>query len=102
LAGDLIELYLNDEFFEREPGERDFLLAPARLSIVYEDENLLVVDKRPGLVVHEDESGSVDTLINRILHYLYEKQEYNPEKVNSCYTSLCNVLDRNTGRVLFP
>ena len=45
-----------------------------QLDIVYEDENLLLVNKRPGLVVHADETEKVNTLINHIQAYLYQKK----------------------------
>lgn len=94
---DRLQLYINDTFFAQQPPERAFLLAPTKLSVLYEDENLLVADKRPGLLVHEDDGGENDTLINRILHYLYEKGEYCPDAENSFAPALCNRIDRNTG-----
>ncbi|MCD7730584.1 MAG: RluA family pseudouridine synthase [Oscillospiraceae bacterium] len=97
--GDTIQLYIDDEFFET-PKCRDFLAAPAVLSIVYEDENILLLDKKCGLVVHEDDGHTTDTLINRILHYLYDKGEYNPDKENSFTPALCNRLDRNTSGIV--
>ena len=98
--GDLLELYLNDEFFDAPSPELIFLRAPTALDILYEDENLLLVDKKPGLVVHEDESGRPDTLINRIQHYLYDKGEYLPEQEHSFAPALCNRIDRNTGGIV--
>lgn len=93
--GDKLELYVNDEFFE-ENTARDFLMAPSILNVVYEDENVLIVDKKAGLVVHEDDEQTVDTLINRIKHYLFEEGFYDPESENSFAPALCNRLDRNT------
>ena len=49
---------------------------------------------------HEDESGSSDTLINRIQHYLYSKGEWDPAKENSFAPALCNRIDRNTGGIV--
>ena len=97
---DLVSLYINDEFFEEVKPKYDFLNAGKVIKIVYEDENILLVDKKPGLVVHEDERGGADTLINRILHYLYEKGEYDPKKENSFVPALCNRIDRNTGGIV--
>ena len=94
--GDVLQLYINDEFFEGDTSKPGFLKAPDTLDIVYEDDNILLCDKKCGLVVHEDESGVSDTLINRILHYLYNKGEYDPEKENSFVPALCNRIDRNT------
>lgn len=98
-VGDLIELYINDEFFETS-SEKDFLLVPATIDVVYEDENILLVDKKPGLVVHEDNDNTLDTLINRVLHYLYNKNEYNPDDEASFTPALCNRIDRNTAGIV--
>ena len=96
-VGDIVTMYLNDEFFEekRQSGT-DFLHAGNALCVVYEDTNLLIADKPAGLVVYEDESGTADTLINRILKYLYQKGEYRPAEENSFAPALCNRIDRNT------
>lgn len=96
---DLMQLYIGDEFFETSP-DRVFLSVPADVSVVYEDENILLCDKKNGLVVHEDDENTADTLINRILHYLYNKGEYDPDRENSFTPALCNRLDRNTGGIV--
>lgn len=98
--GDELSLYLNDEFFAESDSQQLFLRAPTTLSIVYEDENILLIDKRPGLIVHEDSQHTVDTLINRTLHYLYKKGEYKPDMENSFVPSLCNRIDLNTGGIV--
>jgi 23S rRNA pseudouridine955/2504/2580 synthase len=97
-VGDKVEMYINDEFF---PGaDLSFRNAPAKLDIVYEDDNVLLVDKKPGLVVHEDDRGTSDTLIARVTHYLCDTGCYDPEKENSFAPALCNRLDRNTGGIV--
>lgn len=97
--GDVMQLYIGDEFFEIN-SEKAFLSVPADISVIYEDENILLCDKKIGLVVHEDNDNTVDTLINRILHYLYDKGEYDPDDENSFVPALCNRLDRNTGGIV--
>ena len=98
LAGnDVLSLYLKDEFFQARPEQYDFLKAPNRLTVAYEDENLLVLDKQPGLIVHPDETYHFDSLIARVQHYLYEKGEYRPDEENSFAPALVNRIDRNTG-----
>ncbi len=94
--GDLVELYINDEFFVQDGQEDAFLSARDGLEIVYEDENLLLADKPAGLVVHVDNEGQVDTLINRILKYLAGTGQYDPRRENSFTPALCNRIDRNT------
>lgn len=97
--GDVLELYLPDEFFGSD-AEYEFLKAPAEIDVIYEDENILLIDKKNGLVVHEDNDGTTDTLVNRMQHYLYKKGEYDPASENSFTPSLCNRLDRNTGGIV--
>lgn len=93
--GDVMQLYINDEYFT-DSRPQGFMSAPTDINIVYEDENLLLVNKPCGLVVHEDDENTQDTLINRITHYLFDKGEYSPELENSFAPALCNRLDRNT------
>ena len=66
-TGDILQLYINDEFFDKPNEENLFLTVfKPQLNIVYEDENLLLVDKRPGMSVHADETEKVNTLIRHI------------------------------------
>ena len=100
-AGDILQLYINDEFFDKPQEENLFLsIFQPRLNIVYEDENLLLADKRPGLVVHADETEKVNTLINHIQAYLYQKREWSPRQENAFAPALCNRIDRNTGGIV--
>ena len=99
--GDVLQLYINDEFFDQPREDNLFLtLFQPRLNILYEDENLLLLDKRPGLVVHADETEKVNTLINHVQAYLYQKREWNPRWENAFTPALCNRIDRNTGGIV--
>ena len=99
--GDVMQLYINDEFFDNNKNNsKAFLKAPTSLNIIYEDDNIMLLDKPCGLVVHEDESGGADTLINRVLHYLYDKEEFDPDSELSFTPALCNRIDRNTGGIV--
>lgn len=98
--GSVVEMYINDEFFEPKSPKYDFMSASKVLDIVYEDENILLADKKQGLLVHPDENEYNDTLIARIQRYLYEKGEYDPEAENSFRPALANRIDRNTGGIV--
>ncbi len=100
VEGDVLTMYLKDEFFQQEPKEYDFLKAPNQLNIIFEDENILILDKKPGLIVHPDENYHFDSLIARIQHYLFDKKEYNPENESSFAPALINRIDRNTGGIV--
>ena len=100
-VGDVLQLYINDEFFEKPTPENAFLsLYQPKLNILYEDEHILLVDKRPGMVVHPDESERVNTLLTHIQAYLYQKKEWSPYWENSFAPALCNRIDRNTGGIV--
>ena len=99
--GDVLQLYINDEFFDAPTPENAFLsVAKPRLNILYEDNHLLLVDKRPGMVVHPDEGERVNTLITHIQAYLYQKKEWSPYRENTFAPALCNRIDRNTGGIV--
>ena len=100
-AGDLLQLYINDEFFDAPTPENAFLsVFKPQLNILYEDEHILLLDKRPGMVVHPDESERVNTLLTHIQAYLYQKKEWSPYWENSFAPALCNRIDRNTGGIV--
>jgi 23S rRNA pseudouridine955/2504/2580 synthase len=98
--GDIITLYLIDEFLEKPDTTHEFMSATRKLDIVYEDENILLLDKEAGLLVHPDVKESRDTLVYRVQRYLYEKDEYDPEKENSFAPALVNRIDRNTSGIV--
>lgn len=100
LEGDTVELFLRDEFFEVVPADRAWMRLTPQLDIVYEDENILLCDKRPGLIVHSDEDEDRNTLIDHIKAYLYQKGEYDPDAEQSFAPALCNRIDRNTGGIV--
>ena len=101
-AGDLLQLYINDEFFDTPREDNAYLtVAAPKLNIVYEDENILLVDKRPGLAVHPHDGAEYGrTLIDQIQAYLYQKHEWRPREENAFTPALCNRIDRNTGGIV--
>ena len=99
-VGDTVDMYINDEFFAPVAEHYDFLHASKHLDIVYEDENILLLDKKVGLLSHPDDTEYNDTLITRIKRYLYEKGEYDPKDEYSFTPSLVNRIDRNTGGIV--
>ena len=101
-AGDLLQMYINDEFFDKPREDNAYLtVAAPKLNIVYEDAHILLVDKRPGLAVHPHDGAEYGrTLIDHIQAYLYQKREWNPRGENAFTPALCNRIDRNTGGIV--
>lgn len=98
--GDVLQMYINDEFFEGNAQTADFTKIKHDLCIVYEDENIMLIDKKPGMIVHEDDGEKFNTLIAHIQAYLFEKGEYDPSNEQSFAPALCNRIDRNTGGIV--
>lgn len=98
--GDTVELFISEEFFSDNASDSAFMKLTPKLDIVYEDENIMLLDKRPGLIVHSDDEEDVNTLISHVKAYLYRKSEYNPEDEQSFAPALCNRIDRNTGGIV--
>ena len=100
-VGDEIQLFIRDEFFDN-PEKDDGALSRIvpKLNIVYEDQNVMLLNKRPGVLVHEDEDGGENTLIMHVKAYLYSKGEYDPQNEQSFAPALCNRIDRNTGGIV--
>lgn len=70
------------------------------LKVTYEDKNVLIVEKKPGMLVHSDKKDSEPTLTDFVLSYLYEKGDYVPEKEITFTPASCNRLDRNTSGII--
>lgn len=83
------------EFIKDYSFERVSLTSP----ILYEDENVLVVNKNRGVLVHPDINEQVNTLNNQVLTYLFEKCEFDP-KSRSYIPSPINRIDKQTSGVL--
>lgn len=98
--GDVIELYLSDDLLVRRKVHYDFINAPKKLDIVYEDENVILLNKPQGMLCHPDGREYVNTLLSSLKRYLYEKGEYSPESENSFAPALANRIDRNTSGIV--
>ena len=99
--GDVLQCYINDEFFEKPKEENSYLkVGTPRVTIVYEDENILLADKKPGVLCHSAGQWDYNTLIANIQAYLAQKGEWRPREENSFAPALCNRIDRNTGGIV--
>lgn len=98
--GDILTLYFDDSFFEKPSYYTDFMNISPKLDIVYEDENLLLVNKPQGVLVHEDNNQDPENLLSHIKSYLYKNGEYSIDTENSFAPSLANRIDRGTGGIV--
>lgn len=92
--GDTVNAFIHYNFLGYP--DLDFTSVPAEITVVYEDENILIADKPQGLLMHAGAEDVSDNLADRLLHYLYKKGEYSPENEQSFTPAFCNRIDRNT------
>jgi 23S rRNA pseudouridine955/2504/2580 synthase len=95
-SGENLEVFIVDEILDGNP-EKDAGKLKKGFEIVYEDYNILLVNKEQGLSVHPDRDSSSCTLIGAVGDYLCTKGEYSPDNPSSFTPALCHRLDRNTG-----
>lgn len=93
--GDLIQFYMSDEFFDDVVFELPEGIHDLK-NIVYEDDNIIIVDKPKNLLVQEDANETVQTLNNQILKYLIDTGKYDPNVEKSFRPACINRIDRNT------
>lgn len=94
IEGDIVEMYIPDEFFCEK--EELFRYIVPSLEVVYEDENILLASKAPGMSCQPDSDQKEGTLIDHVKAYLYKKGDYDPDAEASFAPALCNRIDRNT------
>lgn len=99
-VGDELQLFLKDEFFEKKAPDEAFRILTPHIDVLYEDENILLANKRAGMIVHSDDKEDQNTLISHVKAYLYRKGEYDPDNEQSFAPALCNRIDRNTSGIV--
>jgi 23S rRNA pseudouridine955/2504/2580 synthase len=100
-CGDIVAMYINDEFFETPCDDNAYLrIVDPMLNIVYEDDNILLINKQAGVLCHSDGGYDYGSVIARVQAYLYQKGEWRPRTENAFAPALCNRIDRNTSGIV--
>ena len=101
-VGDEVDVYIKEDLLNEFSKTQTVRPVKCDMDILYEDENLLIVNKPKGLLVHGDEGEKRITLQNMFLNYLIAKGEYDPNNVTKFVPGPAHRLDRNTsGIVIF-
>ena len=98
--GDTVQCFISEEFFETEKTSDALLAVKPKLDILYEDENIMLINKPVGVLCHEDTEGNSNTLIFHVQAYLAQSGEYDLSAEQSFAPSLCNRIDRNTSGIV--
>lgn len=100
--GDELTIYITEEEASAYQEKKTLSHAKKQFKIAFEDENVIIVEKPFGLLVHGDKNEKKNTLANQVAGYLAEKGEYAPGREKTFVPSPVNRLDRNTtGLVIF-
>ncbi len=95
LPADLMEAFAREEKSPEKKAKKQF-------TVVYEDDNILLVNKPKGLLTHGDKTEKKNTLVNQVVGYLVDKGDYKFSRINTFVPAPVNRLDRNTsGLVIF-
>ena len=99
VGNDEIQIYLSDETIDKFRQIKDIPLAKPTFEVVYEDSNILIINKPLGLLTQPDTKGQ-NTLAEQVLTYLHQKGEYDPQLYQGFRPAPCNRLDRNTAGII--
>jgi len=92
--GDAIIVYS-----DTSPEETDVVPEPMELSIVYEDEDLMIINKPAGMVVHPGSGNYTGTLLNGVSWYLKNQNPAISEETLPRF-GLVHRIDKNTSGLL--
>ncbi len=99
---DEVRIFLYEDKFLEFASQKEIRQLPITFDVLFEDENILVVNKPAGLLVHEDNEKEFNTLSNQVLNYLKQKGEYDDSIESTFIPGPVHRLDRNTsGIVIF-
>ncbi len=99
-TGDKIQFYISDETINKFKGKININKVNVNLDVIYEDENIILINKRRGTLSHPSSHKNNNDVASQLVMYLYNKNEYNPKEEKTFKPAICNRLDRNTGGII--
>ncbi|MTI47015.1 MAG: RluA family pseudouridine synthase [Firmicutes bacterium] len=98
--GDVLQLYLSKETINKFQEDKKVEDISVTFEIVYEDENIVLINKPKGLLSHAATENSTNTVVKQLISYLHKRGVYDPKKEKTFVPSICNRLDRNTSGII--
>lgn len=99
-SGDIIKMYIKDEDYQKWVRKDDFKASDFNLDIIYEDDNILIIDKKAGVLSHAANSNDYGkNLVDQMTSYLYKTNKVNSRDL-TFRPSIVNRLDRNTAGLI--
>ena len=97
--GDKVTLFLKEETIETFSGKKSSSFPYRKLDILYEDENVLFVNKPSGILSQKSKEGDI-SLNEYVLGYLRNTGQIEESSLDYFRPSVCNRLDRNTSGIV--
>ncbi|MDU2598492.1 MULTISPECIES: RluA family pseudouridine synthase [Anaerococcus] len=93
---DRIKMYISDDNYNKWLTRTDFKPTDFDLDIVFEDKNIIIMDKESGLLTHSTSKADYgNNLVDNMLSYLYKTKQVD-KSVKTFNPAVVNRLDRNT------
>ena len=93
--GDVVSVVL-----AHPPREIELYADDIPLDILYEDDDLFIINKQPGLVVHPAYGHYRGTLVNALVHRMYPDLLDQPIAAESVRPGLVHRIDKNTSGII--
>lgn len=94
--GDKVKMYISDQNYNKRLTKTDFIPADFNLDIVYEDDNIIIMDKDYGQLTHAASKKDYGkNLVDNMLSYLYKTRSFDMSD-KTFKPAVVNRLDRNT------
>ncbi len=93
--GDVVSVVL-----AHPPREIELYADDIPLDILYEDDDLFIINKQPGLVVHPAYGHYRGTLVNALVHRMYPDLLDQPIAADSVRPGLVHRIDKNTSGII--
>ncbi len=89
---DIVEFYLSDETINKFREEKNYIKTEKNLQIIYEDKNIIIMNKPLGITMQPDHTNEV-SFIDMMLSYLKYDENYSSKTFRPAFI---NRLDKNT------
>ncbi|MCI7238317.1 MAG: RluA family pseudouridine synthase [Anaerococcus sp.] len=94
--GDNVKMYISDGDYKKWLRKTDYKSTDFDLDIVYEDENIIIMDKKEGLLTHSSSKKDYgNNLVDQMTSYLYKTGKVDRSD-RTFRPAVVNRLDRNT------
>lgn len=98
--GDKVQLFLAEDTIKKFEAEKEEITTDKRLNIIYEDDNIVLINKESGMLSHGRGGEFEENVVDSLISYLIKTGDYVPRVEKTFTPSICNRLDRNTSGLM--